>query len=1001
MAKLDELVLELRATTDKLESGLRKANASLTQTQGKFKATEASAAKLSSQFKALAPLAAAVFSVATIKSIIDASAALQQLEARLTAATGSTEAATQAMTRLRQIAAEQKVDLLDLSDGFTRLLPAVKSGVLSYQELETLLRLTNDNIKAFGLSSGEAQGIFLGLSQTLSSGTVTTEDLRQVTDRMAGSMAAVAEAMNMSVGELKEYIATGTVAADEIVPALIEAFRKNEGAAASMANTWDSAVTDMKNNWRDFAAILGDTGILEAATYSLNTLTEALKLVSTVILKYRILWNELTGDTTEAARLQRRYNELIAEFTDMTSSATNELDKLTGKRGGGGMKNAAKEAEKAANNFEKLQGALDEMASAAQYESMSIGMSKVEKAVLDIDQAVEKLTNKYGKLTESQKKQVEELKKITKANIEHAEAMEAAEKQAEEYAEAMARPFETAVENIQNLITDTFEGIFDGSIDSAADAADAIKKIFIRMAAETATLELFGAQGLAGQVRNGGVSKSGSSQSGGVFDKIGSIESISDIGGVLSSGGLVTGLAGLAVDKIGESIGLDYTLKGAMIGGPLGLLAGGALDLIGGLFGGKPSSKMQTGLFEGGELTARGGLTGKKFSQENQDMVDALGATTSAIQEAFGVNSPLAIAASDRYGFEFAKTADLRIFDADSPLRQQFDTAGEFYRGFVDSILEETTRFSDAVVTAIQGIDFGTTEKQLETALQDLAFATIYDTLGQTEEAATVLGQVLEALNAQFDTAVESAERLGLSIEKVNQVREQEIQKLRDTATGAIQDEILAITDPSTLARRQEIDRYKNQLKELQSIGADTASAELLHRLKMQEINKQANAEQIQAAQRLASEFERVTESLERTLLALQLGADSALSPLEQLNLARQNFEETAALARLGNLDALQALPSAVKDFLGESRDFNASNAQFKEDFALATQTLQEAMTVSGRQATVQTQTAERLSSQTTTSDPAMLAALQLLAKHQAESNRITQESLLEVQKVA
>ena len=56
----------------------------------------------------------------------------------------------------------------------------------------------------------------------------------------------------------------------------------------------------------------------------------------------------------------------------------------------------------------------------------------------------------------------------------------------ERLAEEFRRPFETAAENIQNLFTDTFEGIFEGSIDSAADAADAMKRIFIRLAAEMA-----------------------------------------------------------------------------------------------------------------------------------------------------------------------------------------------------------------------------------------------------------------------------------------------------------------------------------------------------------------------------------------------------------------------------------------------------------------------------------------------------------------------------------
>ena len=88
-------------------------------------------------------------------------------------------------------------------------------------------------------------------------------------------------------------------------------------------------------------------------------------------------------------------------------------------------------------------------------------------------------------LREKQEKAIEDTNKARE------EADRKREQAQERLKDELARPFENAAENIQNLFSDTFEGIFDGSIDSAQDAADAMKKIFIRLAAEMATLAIF------------------------------------------------------------------------------------------------------------------------------------------------------------------------------------------------------------------------------------------------------------------------------------------------------------------------------------------------------------------------------------------------------------------------------------------------------------------------------------------------------------------------------
>ncbi len=255
---VDELLLQLKVDLVDLNTGLKTAEKRVETFSDKVEKN------IASKFKELGLLMAGVFSVQLIKSIADISSQFQLLETRLIATTGSTTAAAGAMEFLRATAEKQSASIFDIADGYNRLIPAVNSGVISMDEMQHILVLANDNIKAFGLNSSEAQGLFLGLSQVLGSGTVTMEDLRQVTDRLPGSLNAMASAAGISVNQFKSLVATGKVTADMITSSLVTAFEKNEGAAEAMANTVASSSQRMENALVELAAEIGKSGLNDA-----------------------------------------------------------------------------------------------------------------------------------------------------------------------------------------------------------------------------------------------------------------------------------------------------------------------------------------------------------------------------------------------------------------------------------------------------------------------------------------------------------------------------------------------------------------------------------------------------------------------------------------------------------------------------------------------------------------------------------------------------------------
>lgn len=320
---LEELQLQITANHNELTAGLNRAQ----QRVDNF------TARTTKSFTLLKTVVAGVFASQLLRSVVDAADKMQRLDARLLATTGSASAAGEAMDFLRKTAEKQSVNVLDLADGYNRLLPSVKSNIISMEDMRTILTLANDNIKAFGLSTSETQGLFLGLSQALGSGTVTMEDLRQVTDRLPGSLNAIAKASNLSVNEFKKLIATGGVTADMIKGPLIEAFKKNEGAAESMANTYSSAVTRMKNAGLELSDSIGEAGLTGAMANAATNIAIVTKLITEAVNEVNE-WNEAVNEsqqeTIDFFETQRKLQEDSKKAGILGFESTDQMKEAAG-----------------------------------------------------------------------------------------------------------------------------------------------------------------------------------------------------------------------------------------------------------------------------------------------------------------------------------------------------------------------------------------------------------------------------------------------------------------------------------------------------------------------------------------------------------------------------------------------------------------------------------------------------------------------------------------------
>lgn len=319
---------------------------------------------------------------------------------------------------------------------------------------------------------------------------------------------------------------------------------------------------------------------------------------------------------------------------------------------------------------------------------------------------------------------------------------------------------------------------------------------------------------------------------------------------------------------VGASIGQGLgSLAGSFIGGPAGSVIGGALgNIVGGLFGGNrrpPDSTQTLALNFANDNFGFGGS--KNPTAEQQQLLQALGELAigfDQLVESLGGDVNLG-------SFEVGLTGKYSDFiDFGGGRRLETGTRNDI--GALESLLLQQ------VVPAVGGLDdplqrvLNRSSATNFTALtQELAeagqFLELYNSL--VDEATLTDGEIaIKAINEQFEALFDQARRMGLALEPLIELRDEEIAAIE--AQASLQPQILA----------------------------DTLAA---------------------------------GEAIKDFLDAQSVSALSSLSPTERLAEAQSQFGADLDLVRGGDLNAIGSLTQSAQNLLTLGRDQYASSLSF------------------------------------------------------------------------
>ncbi|MFK0731414.1 MAG: tape measure protein [Gloeotrichia echinulata GP01] len=208
---------------------------------------------------------------------------LDRLKTALNFASGGTALGAQNLAFVRKTVDDLKVPLGASTEGFVQLAAAAKGSALEGRETrETFLGISQAST-VLSLSADQTQGAILALSQMISKGKVSSEELRQqLGERLPGAMGIAARSMGLTEQEFTRLLDAGQILSQDFLPKFAKQLQSEFGDAAKDASgNAQSAIVGVQNAFLGLQQGIGE-GVSPAAIAGLSGLSTILKGLAAV-----------------------------------------------------------------------------------------------------------------------------------------------------------------------------------------------------------------------------------------------------------------------------------------------------------------------------------------------------------------------------------------------------------------------------------------------------------------------------------------------------------------------------------------------------------------------------------------------------------------------------------------------------------------------------------------------------------------------------------------------
>lgn len=217
--------------------------------------------------------------IGIFKELSDAMAKFQAFISTMTVTTGSIQNSRKEFEFLAGMANKLGVYVNDLTRNYAQLSAAVVGSNISHQTLQRTFESFGIAARTLHLSGHDTNLMFYAITQMVSKGAVSMEELRrQLGEKLPGAMGIAARSVNTTVTQLEEAIRKGTVDATKFVPIFAEAVRQTFGGGLeNAAQALDANFNRLKNTLQAMIVTFYDLKVADAFS---KILRELIRLMS-------------------------------------------------------------------------------------------------------------------------------------------------------------------------------------------------------------------------------------------------------------------------------------------------------------------------------------------------------------------------------------------------------------------------------------------------------------------------------------------------------------------------------------------------------------------------------------------------------------------------------------------------------------------------------------------------------------------------------------------------
>ncbi len=194
------------------------------------------------------------------KSIVETTAKFEGLNNVINYTSIDAKDAQQNHAFLSGIIEKYKLPLLETTEGFSKLSATMIGSKLQGEETRKIFEGVSIATTAMHLGAQESQGIFLALSQMMSKGKVSAEELRgQLAERLPGALKLAADSMGVTQAKFGEMMQKGEVISSEFLPKFAEKLKETFGGAIPAAvQSLQAKMTELDNTFIELKLTLGE-----------------------------------------------------------------------------------------------------------------------------------------------------------------------------------------------------------------------------------------------------------------------------------------------------------------------------------------------------------------------------------------------------------------------------------------------------------------------------------------------------------------------------------------------------------------------------------------------------------------------------------------------------------------------------------------------------------------------------------------------------------------------